>query len=226
MKNKKNIVTIIIFIILIISTIFYFFYKNDYRTIKFGNNITKSAETIKEYILNISSYEAKISVEIKSNKNSNKYLMYQQFQSPNIFKQEILEPSTIQGLKTIYDGTNLKLENTKLNLSEIYENYKYISENSLYLNSFIKEYKQNNNSKYNEENNEIVMETKIENSKNKYVVYKKLYINKETAKPIKLEVKDINQNMLVYILYNEIKFDSTSKEEILAFKLKAVNSNV
>ena len=77
-------------------------------------------------------------------------------------------------------------------------------------------YKQNNNSIYKEENNQIIMETKIENNKNKYSIYKKLYIDKQTAKPIKLEVQDINQKILVYILYNEIKINSTNKEQILA----------
>ena len=62
-----------------------------------------------------------------------------------------MEPSNIKGLKTIYDGTNLRIENTQLNLGEIYENYQYISENALCLSTFIKEYKQNNNSKYIEE---------------------------------------------------------------------------
>ena len=57
---------------------------------------------------------------------------------------------------------------------------------------------------------------KIENNKNKYSIYKKLYIDKQTAKPIKLEVQDINQKILVYMLYNEIKINSTNKEQILA----------
>ena len=58
------------------------------------------------------------------------------------------------------------------------------------------------------------------NCKNKYIMYKNLYIDKNTAKPIKMEIQDVNQKLLVYILYNEIKIDSTSKEEILAFHLK------
>lgn len=226
MKKIKIISIVVILIVIVTATVFYFFYKNDYKTVKMGNNITKSAENIKEYILNISSYEAEISVEVHSNKNSNKYLIKQQYASPNIFKQEVLEPSNIEGLKTIYDGINLKIENTKLNLNEIYENYQYISENSLCLYTFIENYKQSNSSKYIEEDNQIIMETKVENSTNKYIEYKKLYIDKKTAKPTKLEIQDVNQNMLVYILYKEIKIDSINKEEILAFKLKAINENI
>lgn len=226
MKKIKFILIIVILIMIVTSTVFYFFYKNTYKTMKLGNNITKSAENIKEYILNISSYQAEISVEVNSNKNVNKYIIKQQYAEPNIFKQEVIEPTNIKGLKTIYDGINLKIENTQLNLSEIYEKYQYISENALCLYTFIKDYKQNSNSKYIEENDQIIMETKVENSSNKYICYKKLYIDKKNAKPIKLEIQDINKKMLVYIVYKEIKINSIDKEEILAFNLKEINTNI
>ena len=51
-----------------------------------------------------------------------------------------------------------------------------------------------------------------------FVNNKKLYIDKNTAKPIKMEIEDINQKVLVYILYNEIKINSINKGEILALK--------
>lgn len=202
------------------SVMFYFFRKNNYKTVEFGNNSIKSAESIKEYILNISSYEADISLEVTSNKNTNKYRLKQRYASPNIFKQEVVEPENIQGLTTTYDGTNLKIDNTNIGLSEVYENYKYISENSLCLYNFIEEYKTSNYAKCKEKDDMIIMEVKVENNSNQYIVYKKLYINKNTAKPIKMEIQDKNQKMLVYILYNEIKINSLKSEEVLAFKLQ------
>ncbi len=114
MKNKKLLYIIAILIICsILVAIICFFRKNDYKTKEFGNTNIKSAESIKEYILNISSYEADISLEITSNKTTNKYRLIQKYVSPNIFKQEVLEPNNIKGLVTIYDGTNLKIENSR-----------------------------------------------------------------------------------------------------------------
>lgn len=110
---KKKIFTIIAVIIITCIGGIYFFAKNNYKTVEFGNTNIKSIQDIKEYILNISSYEAEVNVEILSNKNSNKYKLKQKYSSPNIFKQEVLEPSNIKGLITTYDGTNLKLENTR-----------------------------------------------------------------------------------------------------------------
>lgn len=219
MKNKRKILIFSIFVIIVLVIIILnFFYKNNYKVAEFGNTNIKSAKSIEEYILNISSYEADISLEVRSNKNTNKYRLKQQYESSNVFKQEVLEPENIQGLITIYDGKNLKIENTKLGLNQIYENYQYVSENSLCLYNFIEDYKKSDTSKYEENEDNIVMQVKLEQSENKYCVYKKLYIDKNTVKPIKMEIEDINQKVLVYILYNEIKINSINKGEILALK--------
>ena len=226
MRKKKIIIIASIIVIAIIAiTIFCFFNKNNYKTVEFGNNSIKSAENIKEYILNISSYEASISLEIVSNKSSNKYKIKQSYVSPNIFKQEVLEPSSIQGLTTIYDGNKLTINNTKFALNKIYENYQYISNNSLCLSDFIEKYKSSNNKKCKENEECVIMELKVEEA-NKYIAYEKLYISRKTSKPIKIEIEDINKKMLVYILYDEIKINSVNKEEVLAFKLKEQLNNI
>ena len=118
--------------------------------------------------------------------------------------QEVIEPSNIQGVKIIKEGTNLKIENTKLSLTKIIENYKDITQNNLDLIEFVENYKSNSNSKFKEENNQIVMETTAR-TENNYQKYKKLYVSKENGKPIKMEIKDTNQNIIIYIIYNEIE---------------------
>ena len=46
----------------------------DYKSLKFGNNISnKSADKIEKYILGINSYELKADITIESNKNTNNY---------------------------------------------------------------------------------------------------------------------------------------------------------
>ena len=224
MKNKKIIILIISIVIIVLFT---FFIKNNYNSSKTGNNISnKSADEIKEYILNIESYKANAKVTIKSNKNENTYVVLQQYNMEgNIYKQEVLEPENIAGVQFVYDGTNLKIENTDLMLSKIYEEYKYIESNELSLISFTEDYKKSDESNYYEEENNIILETKIKDG-NKYVAYKKLYINKEKGKIEKLEIKDITQNIKIYILYNEIEINELSKEEILAFSIKVLEQNI
>lgn len=205
-KNKRRIIVIIAILILIlaiISTITFIKNKNNTaKTLKIGNNTT--SQEIVNYILNISSYEAQIEVEVKSNKNTNKYRIKQKYIDNENSEQEVIEPSNIQGIKIIKERNNLKIENTKLALTKVLEEYKDISRNNLDLNSFIENYKNNSNSKFKEENGQIMMETTaiIENN---YQKYQKLYISKESGKPTKMEIKDTNQNVSIYIIYNEIK---------------------
>lgn len=206
---KRKIFVGIVIIILISIGILYFFTKNNYKTLEFGNNTIKSVENIKEYILNLESYEAQIEVEVHSNKNVNRYKAKQYYQAPNIAKQELQEPESIKGLCITYDGTNLKLENTKLNLSKIYENYPYVTENNMWLSDFIESYKKDNTGVLKEEENQIIMQVKMKNEANKSNIIKTLYVDKKTAKPTKLTIEDENKKMLVYILYNEIKMNSS-----------------
>ena len=224
LKNKKIIIILILIAFIItLLTLINFFYKKANKNLNLGNNLSnKTNQEIEEYILNISSYEADIAVEIQSNKNTTKYKLKQSYVSPNIEKQTVEEPSNIQGLQTVYDGSKLTITNTKLNLSTVYENYPYITDNYLWLNSFIEDYKASQNRKLYEEENQLVMEVSLE--KNAYISSKKLFINKNESKITKLVVQDKNKKNLVYILYNEIKINSLKKEEVLAFKLKEVSA--
>lgn len=202
--NKNKIFVISILIVTILIIFISIFLISNYKNEKNGNNIiNKSEEDIVGYILNMQSYEAKMDVTVETNRNTNKYVITQK-KSNNISEQEVIEPNNIAGVITQYDGTNLKIKNTKLDLETIYENYSYIVENQLWLDSFIKEFNESNKSEINVENNEIVLEIKNERI-SKYQVHKKLYIDKKTGKPTKMIIEDINQNKLVYILYTEIK---------------------
>lgn len=201
-KRKTIIITAIIILLVILAI---FFIKNNNKTAKtskIGNNST--SQEIVDYILNISSYETQIEVEVKSNKNSNKYKIKQTYISNENNMQEVIEPSNIQGVKIIKEGSNLKIENTKLSLTKIIENYQDITQNNLDLINFIENYKNNSNSKFKEENNQIIMETTAK-TENNYQKYEKLYVSKENGKPMKMEIKDTNQNIIIYIIYNEIK---------------------
>ena len=209
--NKKRIIIFSIVIILVVSTITYFFIKNNYKNLKFGNNMSnKNIKEIEEYILNISSYEAKAEVMIESNKNINKYVLKQEYNNSGKIEQIVLEPSNIEGLTISYNEGNLTINNTKLNLQTVYNNYKYVVDNNLWLNSFIKDYRESNNKSISENSDYIVMTVDISDSNN-YGKIKILYINKTTGNPEKMLIQDKNQKNMVYILYSEIRINSVSK---------------
>ena len=194
---------IIIVIIIIIICICIFFYINKSKKIKIGNNST--SQEIIDNILNISSYETVIEVEVKSNKNTNRYTIKQKYIFPDISEQEIIEPENIQGIKITKKENELKVENSKLNISKIYNHYEYMTDNCMDLNTFIDNYKADNKKHWEEKDNEILLFT--ENEENKYTRYKTLYISKETGKPTKMEIKDNSKRRIIYILYKEVKFN-------------------
>ena len=169
---------------------------------KFGNN--SSSQEIINNILNISSYETKIEVDVNSNKNANKYIIKQKYVAPDISEQEVLEPKNIEGIKIVKNKNELKVENTKMNLIKIYNDYEYMTDNCLDLNAFIEDYKIMGKEIYEEKDDEIILT--IENKSEKYHKNKTLYISKETGKPTKMEIKDNNKKTLIYILYKEVEF--------------------
>ena len=195
--DKKKIIKISIFIILTLMILIIFILVN--KKNKIGNNI--NSQEMESNILNTNYYELIADIEIKSNKNQNKYVIKQKYQKNekenNIeTEQEVLEPSNIAGVKIIKQNNKLIIENTNLDLKSIYENYSYISDNNLDLITFIEEYKNDNNKIYKTEKEKLIM--KVKN--------KTLYIDKKTNKPIKMEIQDANKNIAVYILYREVSF--------------------
>ncbi len=202
MKNNKKIFIMIITIFIIVIGVF--IYKNMIKNSKNGNNI--NSQEIVDYILNINSYKANVTIQVNSNKNQNKYIMKQEYNSENGSIQEVIEPSNIAGVRIIKKDGNLTIENTSLNLSTIFENYKGLEGNYLDLNTFIDDYKNYDKSNFEENDIEIILKTKSSNE-NKYTENKILYINKEKMKPTKLIIEDNNQNMTINIQYNEIELN-------------------
>lgn len=205
MKNKKIIFLIIciVSIISIISIFFIVFKNNTSKNLKVGKN--SSSQEIVNYILNVSSYQTTIEVEINSNKNKNKYIIKQIYNGMEDNMQEVLEPSNIAGVKIIKNGKELKIENSSLNLTSIFQDYEYISDNGLDLIAFIEDYKKDVEAEWEEKDGKVIMNT---SSGEKVKRHKALYINKENGMPEKMEIQDNGKNIVVYILYKEVTVNS------------------
>ena len=205
MKNKKIIWIFFICIIIIIAALLIIFskifQKNTAKNMKIGNN-TNSQEIVNN-ILNISKYDATIEVEVYSNKNTNKYKIKQNYIDENNNYQEVLETKNIAGVKIIKQENKLSIENTNLNLVKVFENYQVITDNVLDLSVFIKEYKNEKEAMYEEAGDYIIM-TVTSNDSNTYVKNKKLFINKKTGKPEKMEITGTNKIEKINIIYIEV----------------------
>lgn len=193
----------IVFFVVLFCTIFGILY---YKNFLFGNNISKNrSDNIEDILGKMENYCADVEVTVTSNKTQNSYLMYQEVKD-DYSMQEIKEGETISGVKIELNGENLKVSNTKLNLEKVYENYSSLLNNSLFLNCFVKDYRNEQNEiKCYEKDEELIAEVKLNTNLNTYIQYKKLYIDKKTNLPTKLEVKGTAKNETICIIYNNIK---------------------
>jgi len=53
-----------------------------------------------------------------------------------------------------------------------------------------------------------------------------MFVNKTEGKIKKLEIQDVTQKTIIYILYNEIKINNLQKDDLLAFKLKDLKNDI
>ena len=158
--KKKTIIAMIVGIGIIAIIVFLFFCYNSSET---GNTtINKTEEEMIQDVLNISFYRAQLKIKIASNKNENQYIVKQEV-TKNMVRQEILQPENIAGVVTTYEEGKLTLYNSQLELSQVYEDYAYMTNNALWLNSFVEEFKNNTEkTKISYENNNIILEVKNE----------------------------------------------------------------
>ncbi len=194
--NKKIVFIFAIICIIVFLIFYYIFYIS-------GNNIIRNKKELIENVLKtFECYEANIDVKIVSNKNENTYNMHQMVENDES-KIIVNSPESVKGLEIKLKDGNLKITNEKTNMQKIYENYKSVINNSLFLNNFIKDYK-TNESEIIENEQEIIVKINLKND-NTYIKTKELYINKETKLPTKLLIKDDAQKINTSIIYNDIK---------------------
>ncbi|MBR3882083.1 MAG: hypothetical protein IKJ36_02315 [Clostridia bacterium] len=195
-KTRKMFLFAVICITLFI--IFYYNFGN------IGNNKDIIQDKIADKILEkFNNYEAKISVNVISNKNENFYEM-NQYVSNNYMKMIINYPENIKGIVIEIKDNTLRILNTLLNMEKVYENYGIITNNSLFLNTLIKDAKENDYT-FEETNDEIVLKIEVKTSKNTYVRYKELHMDKN-YNPKYLIIKDTSKIVRIRIVYTDIKF--------------------
>lgn len=192
----------LIFLILIFFIIFLIFY---YKNFLNGNNtFKKSNEEIIENILNENlSYKSEVQVTIYSNKNENTYIINQE-ETKEYSKLEVVSKGDISGLILEYKENKMILKNTELNLEKIFDNYKELSGNYLFLKTFVKEYLESENCQILEDEENIIIKISLLEF-NKYIKYKELYIDKKTGLPNKLIIKNSDKQIKGCIIYNNIE---------------------
>ena len=195
---NKKMMFIFAIICMIIFLIFYYIFCIS------GNNIIRNQkEFVEDIFEDLESYEANIDVIVKSNKNENIYNIDQIVNGENS-KLIINSPDSVKGLEIEINEDNLRIINRKTNMEKVYENYKSIINNSLFINCLIEEFEKFP-SEILENENDIIVKINLGRKNNTYIKSKELYLNKKTKLPTKIVIKDDNQKVNTSIIYNDIK---------------------
>lgn len=204
-KNKVKLIIVLFIAIVVILILISFLNKNYNNSKKNGNNI--SIKEIEKTILNINSYKTELDVTIKSNKNENKYKLYQEVKNGREM-QKVIDPDYLKGTEIIYENGKLQIKNTKINVSKFYGNYPNIANNVLFLSDFMRKFNKSDNKEIKEKENQIIFKLKngaIYNQE-QILTIEKGNQNDDNLK-ITMKILDSNNNTRIYIIYSKIEFD-------------------
>lgn len=227
-KTNNNLMLITTLLMLIIAFLFVmiFLNKNHHNSEKIGNNM--SIKEIEKTILNINSYKAEIDVTIKSNKNENRYKLYQEVKDGREI-QKVIEPESLKGAEIIYENGNLQIKNAQINASKIYTNYPYIANNELFLNDFLKNFNESSNKEIKREENKIIFKLKngrIYNQEQILTIEKNNYFNKDIDNTSNNKDIDYTNNNINYINKDNIKDNSNQNNNgNIKMTMQIIDSN-
>ena len=197
MRKKVFIVCVIFFFLILFFCLF--------KKIFIGNNkVIGNIDELDKYIMEIEDYKLLADVSVFSNKNMNTYKL-SQFHHGSETVCEIYDQENRDGLIITNNENKVTVKNTSLNLEKVFELYSETAENSVGLDSFIKDYKADDKKEFLDKDECYIVRVKSKNSQNKYSKSKEMYFNKEKNCIDKIIVKDINNNDQIIIKYNTLE---------------------
>lgn len=174
-------------------------------------NITQKPQTkeemynsFSEKISNISSYECVADVLVIGNKSPSNYKFKHTYKSPSTYKIETLEPEELKGNIVEYVDSKINLKSITGDEVEL-PNQGEISKN-LFLGDFINNYKEVKNLEISEDEENIILEIKI-NNKSEYFETQILYVNKKQLIPQKMIILDDKKQKRFEVSYSNFRFN-------------------
>lgn len=156
-------------------------------------------------IANIKSYTCKAYMTVHNNKSSKKYILKHYFKSPNYYKLTVLYPENIKNKETIYKEDKILIRNVDLD-DEYKLTYNKKENKYLFAGDFIGNILENENLLIDYDKEYIILTTSIRGNDN-YFNKERLYVEKKTLKPFKLEILDIDKKIIFDIVYKDFKYD-------------------
>lgn len=174
-------------------------------------------EKIQQQLLNMDNYACIATVEHISNKSTKTYKMKQYYKKSGEYRLEMLEPDSVNGIITTYNGKTICQFNPKLG-GEIRKDIQpsiYVDE--MFLGAFIKNYLKSEQTSISVSKFDAAKCTVLEADvpgDNKYLDTEKLWMGNEDLMPKQLIIYDVDGVERIKVTYGEFKFNAKLEEKI------------
>lgn len=180
-------------------------------------NTAKKPEDVQKFIMKLKSYKSDVVYAVTNNKSTNVYRAKHLYKSPDKYRIEMVEPEELKGQITIYNKDKAYIYHPKINTYMITENFTNTVEYNSFIGAFVDYFKAKGGARFKLESLSgkqcYVLQLPID-SDNRYRVVEKLWINAETALPMKAEILDKDNNVSVQVLYENIELNPTLEDSL------------
>ncbi len=167
-------------------------------------------EQIQAQLNKIENYRCMASVIFISNKGRNEYLTKQYYKKTGEYRLEMLEPDTIKGIVTIFDGKTVMQMNPRVEGKMIYPVEGSKDRDEIFLGAFLKNYMQSEEVSiavvHTDEGKSTVLEAVIPGN-HPYLSTEKLWLDNKTLKPTQLVIYDSQGNERMIVKYKEFEYN-------------------
>ena len=154
----------------------------------------------------LEAYTVTAEIMVRGNKAVENYIVKQQFKYPDKYRLEVLRPIDKKGKITIYDGSKIWIFHPQINQSYCMENFQEVEEVSMFPGYFAKNLFNGEDAVYDIKkdgsNEYVVIKVGIPGG-NSYRKSQILYIDRKDTIPVKMEILDSNDNIVVTVHYKD-----------------------
>lgn len=158
----------------------------------------------------IDTYSVTAEIIVQGNRMAENYIVTQYFKYPGKYRLEVVSPDDKKGKTTVYDGNKLWIYHPLINQSFVLDDLKEVEETSIFPGYFAGNLFTGEDAEYSIANNEgrecIVIRTMLPGGNN-YRKKQVLFIDRKDIKPVKMEVYDSSDNVVVTIHYRDFLYN-------------------
>ncbi|NLP45973.1 MAG: outer membrane lipoprotein carrier protein LolA [Epulopiscium sp.] len=191
-----------------------------------GCNIGKTKELspmekIQKRFMELDSYESTVYVSYISDQGKNEYKMKHYYKRTGEYRIEIIEPSKLSGITTIFNGEKVVQMNSNFNDQAVVEIEKSPYQYEILLGSFLKNYFQSQDVSIevaNMPNGETtVLETQVPGN-NRLLEKERLWVDNKTLNPLAMIVYDQNKEKRIIVQYEEFMYNKTLDDKLFVIE--------